>query len=222
MQIQIMYSGADAHHAQSIQNDIATASLRVENKMVILVLTPRATQDNDLKQDVQNAKNDNIIVPVILEQTTVPDYLRGFDTLDLSKKYNETKLINFINRADVTAERRTNNRRLLWVVGGIAMVMFVISLVSIGSGVVAFPVDEYATENAIRDAQVATIVAPQIEELRPRTTEDALNFEMTLEAVRNDDLIPFIEGTATAIPLQRSATEQARQTQIAATQSASD
>lgn len=224
MPTQIMFTDADAQSAQTIQADIASANLRLDHDLVIVVLSPEAVQDDALKQDVQTARqlSDATIIPIIISKTSVPDYLRGVDTLDLSKKYDKTKLVNFVKRVDLTADSRLSNRTLLYLVGGGALVMFLISVVSISAGVVAFPVDEYATENAIRDSQLSTIVAPQIEELRPRTTEDALNFATTLEAVRNEDLIPFIEGTATAIPEQFFATSEARQTQIFQTQTADD
>ena len=222
MQLQIIYHEQDAQIAQTIQQDMADTPVRLDHKIILVLLSPSAVQDSTIQSEIAQAQkgDNNLLVLVLLHRTIVPESLKDAEILDLTKKYDKSKLVTFIKRVDITRDRRTNNRRLLFVIGGFVLAMFIIGFVSISAGIVAFPVDEYATENAIRDEQVATIVAPQIEELRPRTTEDALNFQVTLDAVRNDDLLPFIEGTATAIPQQIEATNQARQTQAFATEAA--
>ncbi|MGB7337663.1 MAG: hypothetical protein WBC91_02140 [Phototrophicaceae bacterium] len=221
MQLQIIYHEQDADIAQKIQNDIAETSLRLDHPIVLVLLSPTAVLDSAIQAEIEQSKQkNNLLAPIMLHQTTVPDALKDAEILNLTKKYDKVKLITFIKRMDITRDQRKNNQRLLFVIGGLVLTMFVIGFASIAAGIVAFPVDEYATENAIRDQQVATLVAPDIEELRPRTTEDALNFQLTLDAVRNDDLLPFIEGTATAIPQQIEATNQARQTQAFGTEAA--
>lgn len=219
--LNITYSPSDAHTAEQIQADLSALNMRLDNPVLIALLTPDSIKDEAVIAAInQSKKEGHVIVPVILRQTILPDSLKAENVLDLSKKYDKKKLIQFVKQADIGKETHAKNRRYLYVVGGIVLLMFVISLVSISSGIVVFPVDEYATENALRDAQVNTIVAPQIEVLRPRTTEDALNFDMTLEAVDNDELLPFIIGTATAIPEQIQATSEARMTQAFATEMA--
>jgi hypothetical protein len=219
--LNITYAATDAHTAEQMQQDLSQAGLRLDNPMLIVLVTPDSIADASMQADIAQAKQaGNIIAPVILRQASLPDNLKGEISLDLSKKYDKNKLIAFVKRSDITKERVAKNRRLLFYVGGAALLMFVISIISIAKGIVAFPVDEYATENAIRDAQIATLVAPDIEMVRPRTTEDALNFESTLDAVQNEDLLPFIIGTATAIPEQFHATNEARMTQAFGTESA--
>lgn len=219
--LNITYSPSDAHTAEQIQADLSALNMRLDNPVLIALLTPDSIKDEAVIAAInQSKKEGHVIVPVILRQTILPDSLKAENVLDLSKKYDKKKLIQFVKQADIGKEIHAKNRLYFYVVGGIVLLMFVISLVSISSGIVVFPVDEYATENALRDAQVNTIVAPQIEVLRPRTTEDALNFDMTLEAVDNDELLPFIIGTATAIPEQIQATSEARMTQAFATEMA--
>ncbi len=219
--LNITYAQNDAHTAEQIQADLTNANLRLDNPVLLVLLTPESVKDESVLSAITQSKRDkHVIVPVMLRQTTMPDTLKSEKTLDLTKKYDKKKLIQFVKQADIGKDRQARNRLYFYVVGGIVLLMFIISLASISSGIVVFPVDEYATENAIRDAQVNTIVAPQIEIVRPRTTEDALNFDMTLEAIDNDELLPFIIGTATAIPEQIQATSEARMTQAFATEMA--
>lgn len=219
--LNITYAQNDAHTAEQIQADLTNANLRLDNPVLLVLLTPESVKDESVLSVITQSKRDkHVIVPVILRQTTLPDNLKSEKSLDLTKKYDKKKLIQFVKQADIGKDRQARNRLYFYVVGGIVLLMFIISLASISSGIVVFPVDEYATENAIRDAQVNTIVAPQIEVVRPRTTEDALNFDMTLEAIDNDELLPFIIGTATAIPEQIQATSEARMTQAFATEMA--
>ena len=221
MNIDISYSPADAHTAEQMQIDLSQAALRLENPMLLVLVTPDSVKDETVLSDIAKAQQaGKIIAPVILRQSNLPDSIQGEDALNLSKNYDKKKLVAFINRRDITKERSAKNRRLFLYVGGVAILMFVISIISISRGIVAFPVDEYATENAIRDAQIATLVAPDMEVLRPRTTEDALNFQSTLDAIENEDLLPFVIGTATAIPEQLLATNEARLTQVSGTESA--
>lgn len=219
--LNITYAQNDARTAKQIQADLTNANLRLDNPVLLVLLTPESVKDESVLSAITQSKRDkHVIVPVMLRQTTMPDNLKSEKSLDLTKKYDKKKLIQFVKQADIGKDRQARNRLYFYVVGGIVLLMFIISLASISSGIVVFPVDEYATENAIRDAQVNTIVAPQIEVVRPRTTEDALNFDMTLEAIDNDELLPFIIGTATAIPEQIQATSEARMTQAFATEMA--
>lgn len=219
--LNITYATADQKTAEQIQEDLSQARLRLENEMLIVLLTPDSVKDATVQSAIKQAQDSGtIIAPVMLEKTALPDGLKKERTLDFSKKYDKNKLFAFVRGIDVTKERISKNRRLLFVVGGASLLMFVISIVTISAGIVVFPADEYATENAIRDAQIATLVAPDIELLRPRTTADALNFQSTLDAVENEDLLPFIIGTATAIPQQLQATNESRLTQAYATEAA--
>lgn len=219
--LNITYAQTDAHTAEQIQADLSQANLRLDNSILIALLTPESVKDESVLSAIKQSKRDGqIIVPVILRQTTLPDSLQAEKSLDFTKSYDKKKLIQFVKQADISKERQAKNRLYFYVVGGIVLLMFTISLAAISSGIVVFPEDEYATENALRDAQINTIVAPQIEVLRPRTTEDALDFALTLEAVENEELLPFIIGTATAIPEQIQATSEARMTQAFATEMA--
>lgn len=219
--INITYSPSDAQIAEQMQNDLSAAGVRLDNDVLIVLVTSDALADDTVRHAISRAQDEgHVIVPVMLEKTALPDDMQPIRALYMTNGYRKQKLIPFLQQADVSAETRSSNRRLLFYVGAAALSMFIISLGAIGSGFVAFPEDEYATENAIREQQINTIVAPQLEELRPRTTQDALEFDSTLEAIGNEDLLPFVIGTATAIPESIQATNEARATSAFATDSA--
>ncbi|MEL7436534.1 MAG: hypothetical protein AAFN11_21515 [Chloroflexota bacterium] len=219
--INITYALNDAQTAEQIQQDLSVANIRLNHDMLIVLITPDSVEDESVQNAIASAKAEgHISVPLILRKAVLPASISQVPALKQLSGYRKQPLLQFIQQADLGEETRTGNRRLLLYVGAVALAMFIISLGAIGSGVVAFPEDEYATENAIREQQINTIVAPQIEGLRPRTTQDAENFQTTLEAVSNEDLLPFIIGTATAIPESIQATNEARATNAFATDTA--
>ena len=219
--INITYAPNDAHTAEQIQKDLSAANLRLDHDMLIVLVTPDSVSDDTVEHAIVTAQAEgHVIIPLILRKATLPASISQLPALKQLSGYRKQPLMQFIQQADLGEETRAGNRRLLLFVGAAALSMFIISLGAIGSGFVAFPEDEYATENAIREQQINTIVAPQIEGLRPRTTQDAENFQTTLEAVSNEDLLPFIIGTATAIPESIQATNDARATSASATDAA--
>jgi len=65
---------------------------------------------------------------------------------------------------------------------------------ALGGGVIAFPTQEYATI----DVEVTLTIQAYIDELLPRSTQDAVNFPSTLEAAPTR-LEPLLREAATAV-----------------------
>lgn len=218
--LNIGFTPKDEKLAQTMQNDLAAASLRLEHSILLVLLNQSALADDNLLKAIKTAENDKqIIAPVLLEKVALPENLKGLENLELSNGYDKNKLIAFVKSTDISQEVKNRNRRLLFYVGSAALLVFAISIASLVSGIVAAPNAEFATENALQDAQIETVVAPELEAARPRTTEDALAFPATVEAARRQ-LRPFLIGTATAIPLERQSTQEAMQTQAVQTSTA--
>lgn len=219
--IDIIYTLADEALAKTIHDDLLTSTLTADRKLTIALLSAAALDDPVMMRQVKELRMvQRAFAPVMIERIDLPDKLNQHLMLDLSAGYDKEQLLQFLHRVHEHPDQRRNNQRLFFAVGALVLLMFIISLFAISSGVVQFPVDEYATENAARDAQVQTLVAPNLEGLRPRNTQDALNFEITVTAMDNDKLMPFLVGTATAIPIQIHATNDARSTQIVGTEAA--
>jgi hypothetical protein len=75
-------------------------------------------------------------------------------------------------------------------------------------GYIGMPVDEFSTEAAIQEAMIETLTFPTLDPLMPRTTQDAENFPLTVEAA-NTRNAPLLMMTATALPGHLQATQAA-------------
>jgi hypothetical protein len=218
--LNISYTPKDEKTAEAMQKDLTAIGMRLEHSILLVLLNSEALADEALMQAIKKAQSEKqVIAPVLLQKVVLPENLKGLSSLDFSKGYDKDKLLAFVKAADISEDVKARNRRLLFYVGGAALLVFVISIASLMSGIVAAPNNEFATENALQDAQIEIVVAPELEMLRPRTTEDAIAFPATVEAARRQ-LQAYLVGTATAIPLERQATESARETQIVETSTA--
>jgi hypothetical protein len=169
-------------------------------------------------------KEGHRIALVMLRPTDLRDSLKDLPQLNLSSGYNLKRLTRFVLRADLEAQvRRANNRVLFYLVAAVVIV-FAGSIWALTSGVVAPPADEFATENALIDSQIETITFPTLDAFQPRTTQDALDFPATADALQedNEDIYPFLIGTATALPANQQATQNAIATSAVQTQAARD
>ena len=97
------------------------------------------------------------------------------------------------------ADIRRANRRALIVIASIAALMFGIAVVAMVNGFVAFPVAEYNEEATFQSLWIDGLIRETLEQVQPRTTEDALNFPATHEAAPTR-LYLYIRETATALP----------------------
>lgn len=220
--LQITYAPSDQAQAAQMQTDLSAASLQLEHRLLLVLVSSASNANTTVQQEIRRALADDDVrvVPVRLDAAPLPDALSDHDALDLSDGYDSGRLIRHVRRADLGDDIRRSNNRLLFYLLTAALLVFVISLGAIGSGQIRAPNDEFATENALRDATIRAITNPTVEYLLPRTTDEAQSFPATLQALDNDDLAPLLAGTATAIPRNQQATQTARETAAAATSTA--
>jgi hypothetical protein len=215
--LQITYTTQDTEIAKQMQADLSQSNLRLQQHMMLVLISPEAVADQSVLGSINKARKEQwMLAPIILRKADLPDTLHNLTLLDLQNGYDKKKVFQFVNQVDIGKERIGRNRRWLFYVSVVVLLVFAISIASLASGVVAPPNAEFATENALQNAQIDTVIAPELEALRPRTTEDAQNFPATVEAAHKN-LQPFIIGTATAIPRDRLATEMVRETVIVET-----
>lgn len=207
--LNITYAVNDTDLAERMQRDLAAADLRPEHPILIVLVSPEANADRTVIGAIQQSLSEgHLVVPVLVRQAPLPEPLQGYKALTMTGTYSASRLIQTIRRADLNPNRLRNNRRVLLALAVVVLVIFGISLASIGSGVIAFPEEEYATENARRNQQIETLVFPTIDAFLPRSTEDALAFPATVEAA-NTRNAPLLILTATAQHEQRQATDSA-------------
>ena len=207
--LQITYSPADAGIAGKMQQDLSRANFQPEQAVLIVLLSPNSVTDSEVLNAVEHAlSQDTLIVLVLLQKCTVPDMLRRYKHIDLTDGYDSQKFMYRVRRALVEHRTKWANRRLL--IGLLLIVIFVFSVAvwSISTGIIAFPKDEFATENALQQQMIETYTYPTLNPLMPRTTEDALAFPRTVEAA-NTRNAPLLRATASALPRDRQATQDA-------------
>lgn len=215
--LNITYALVDEATAQKMRTDLARSSLKLEKPLLVVLLSPESASDATIAEEIRRAQaaKHNIAV-VRLRPAEAPAALRGLPILDQTGGYQRRALLRFLDNVDLGANRVRNRQRLVWLAAAVILVIFGAALWGIASGAVVFPVDEYATENAIREQMVNDLVRPTLEAIQPRTTQDALNFVATLENAPRVDR-EFLEQTATALPQSLNATATAFEASAAQT-----
>lgn len=223
--LNITYAPSDASTAEKMQADLAEANLKLVNNILIVLMSPDALADEGVQNAIRSTRKEGQrVAMVMLQETKLPDSLQDLPTMNMTQKYDLKRLTRFVLRADLEAQvRRANNRVLFYLVAAVVLI-FAASIWALTTGLVAPPADEFATENALIDSQIETITFPTLDSFQPRTTQDAENFPATADALLedNEDIYPFLIGTATALPANANATQNTIATSAVQTQSARD
>ena len=218
--LNIAYAPADQALAERLRSDLLSSKLRLENRVLILLAAPESLNDESVMRAVKQAEKDGVRIAVIkVRPVNVPEGLGELPPLDMTQKYAIDRVVAFVNRVDLGLARIRRSQRLLFFIGAGAVIMFAAAIWGITSGNVRFPIEEYATEFAEELSQISTFVAPTLEFVAPRTTQDALNFAATVPAIPTRVRMFAVE-TATALPLSFAATQQAIETAAVATSAA--
>lgn len=220
MQLKITFAAGQDDLARRIQTDLAQSHLRLDHSYRVVLVTPALVNDATIMDEIAAARQSGMrIVPVIIENADFPAGPGDLPPVDMTGKYKRDALIAAIRRDDIGATVRGRNRRLFAWVGVVAVVIFAVGLVSIGSGTVRVPVNEFATENAVQQQMIATFQYPTLEGLMPRSTQEAQGFPATVEAASTRDFVGLVT-TATAQAAQIQATQQVIATAAAQTMTA--
>lgn len=196
--IRITYAGAQGELAEAIRDDIGT-DFDPAHPLLIVLVTRQAGDDPLVGAEIERAlRRGDGIAPLLLDDSPLPEALRDFRALDFKGGYNREALLGHLGRISRTgASIRRANRRALVVIGGIAVLMFVVAIIALSSGLVAFPVDEYNEEATLQAQWIDGLIGATLEYVQPRSTAEAENFAATFEAAPTR-LHFYIRGTATA------------------------
>ena len=196
--VEIIHNPADQALARRIQADLQAQP--ATNTTVILLSAP-AVADREVLQALERAVDSNRhIVPVITEQVRLPALIEHLAPVDFSQRYDYEALAARLEATPgelhmkvLTPAVRASNQRAAVIVAIGAVVMFLVALYGIGVVGIQAPADEYA---AVETEIIETRNA-YIDEALPRSTDDALNFEATVEGAA-PTLRPLLVATATA------------------------
>lgn len=209
--LNIAFHPTDQALAEKLQADLSRTYIRLEKPMLIVLLSQAALDSVEVSRSAQQALAEGSRVAIILTQAlaNLPSPYTGLPTFSAPDgRYEMKPLLAYLNRVDLGEARIARSRALLLLMLVAVAVMFVLALWGVGSGQVRFPSSEYATDDAIAFSQIQTLTFPTLDPLMPRSTEDALAFPATVQAASTRNR-PYLAETATALPRNLAATQEA-------------
>lgn len=199
--INITYSADQKALAEQIRDDLTRANFQPTHPILLVLVSQASNNDPSVQAEVQRAiQKGSPIIPILSEPVALSEALDAYKPLNFSGGYKWQSLMTRLSQTSMNRDDvKQANRRALIFVGGLAFIMFVVGIIGIMGGVVAFPVEEYNEEATFQAQWIDGLIGETLEYVKPRTTQDALNFDATLE-VAPTRLFFYIRGTATAIP----------------------
>jgi hypothetical protein len=204
--LNITYAPDDADIAERLKDDLAEANQKFDAYILVVLISHASVRDKSVLKAIDAAlANKHRVLPVRLDKTPVPKSIAQLEVVNLTGGYHIGKVLAGLRQVNKPDTHQRNRRFGLFLFGLVALV-FVIAMVSLATGFVAPPNDEFATEQALQNAQIEIFVFPTLDPLMPRTTADAEVFPLTVEAA-NSHNAPLLMMTATALPRNRQATQ---------------
>lgn len=207
--IEIIYSPADGELAGKIQADLAQRPLEID--AAVLLLSPQSVADDDVQTALARAIDANRrVVPVLVKATSLPALIEHLEPVDFTQQYAFDRLearLGAIPREMHmkvhTPKVQATNKRTALIVAFFAVVMFLVALYAVGVLGLQAPAEEFAgieteyiqTRNAIIDGVL------------PHTTEEATNFQATVDGAAST-MRPLLIATATAAAAANAAAGQ--------------
>lgn len=198
--IHITYSDDEKALAERIRDDLAH-SVPLSGPVLIVLVSRTSLADRHVQAEVDKSLAKGIrIIPIVTEELELPERFMDRRPLDISGGYDRERLLARLEQAAMRSQDlRRANRRAFALIGGIALLVFAVALVTINRGLIAFPVTEYNEEATFQSKWIGGLIGETLEAVQPRSTEDALNFPATHEAAPTR-LYLYIRETATALP----------------------
>lgn len=199
--INITYSADQKTLAERIRNDLTTAGFQPEQSVLLVLVSAESNNDPTVQDEIKRATQKGVaIIPILADDVTLPESLDVYKPLNFVSSYRWQSLMTRLSQTTMTSDDvKKANRRAFLVIGAIAFFMFMVGVITIMDGTVAFPVDEYNEEATFQAEWINGMIVETLEYVQPHTTQDANNFEATLEAAPTR-LYLYIRGTATAMP----------------------
>ncbi len=197
--IRITYSREQKPLAEAIRDDLAE-TYQIARPLLIVLVSTASNADPNVAAEIARARSEGAhILPILTENIALPAALAGRRPLNFSAGYDRARLLKRLAQTAMTPDDiRRANRRGLVLIGGLALLVFLIAVIAISGGAVAFPVAEYNEEATFQAQWVDGLIRETLEHVQPRSTEDALNFPATHEAAPTR-LYLYIRETATAM-----------------------
>jgi hypothetical protein len=198
----ITYHPSDSALVERIQADLAAQPPAERDQTAVFVLSPQATADPDVQRAlVEAVSRRRRVIPVLAQPVPLPALIEHLEPLDFSQQYEFERLAARLSAAPDVMQMKVRtpdviaaNRRMALIVLVFVLIMFVAALYGVGVLGIQAPAREYA---AVETEIIQTRDA-YIEAALPRSTEDALGFQATVDAAA-PTLRPLLAATATAV-----------------------
>jgi hypothetical protein len=174
---------------------------------MIVVLSPAGVGDVRVMRAIYDAVDrSQHILPVLAKPVVLPDVIANLQPLVMSEGLRTDALRERITALQsggltmqtLTPRKRMHNRNFGLLIGFIVVFMFVIGIVSIAVLGIRPPREEYNTLDTMVAATQHIYIAPEIAPFVPRSTDDALSFPATAQAMPTR-FRPYLIMTATAV-----------------------
>ncbi len=198
----ITFHPTDAALAERIRADLAIRALAGYPNTSVFIFSQHTAADTDVQRAlVEAVERHQRIIPVLAQRVPLPRLIEHLEPVDFSQSYDFQKLADQLTSVTrglqmkvLTPQTAVRNRQAGLVVAVAAIVMFLVGLYGVGVLGIQAPAEEYdAVETEIIETRNAYIDAAL-----PRSTEDAANFQATLEGAA-PTLRPLLSATATAL-----------------------
>lgn len=212
----VAYSANDAVLGQKLTADLKAAGYNIvtqvanESDALLVLVRPSAIKtDSTLNQMMLTAlDNGQHVLPITVDDQPLPRIIGNLQPLNFAgnsyplKELKERVAYLLSPQAPapltvLTPKVRARNRRIGLLIGIPTLIIFVAGVVLVGTGLIRPPSEEYILVETQRVETRNAIINPTLEAVLPRSTDDALNFAPTVQAMPTR-LRPFLEATATA------------------------
>ncbi len=192
-----IYHPSDQQLAQRLQADLTEPA----SAAVVVIVSAQAARDAALLAQIDQALDQNRqVIPVLAEKVALPKPIEHLDPVDFSAQYALAELQDRLQDAPgefhmkvLTRATAASNRRAGAVMGVVVLMMFVAGLYLVGVLGVQAPAREYAYV----ETEIILTRNYFVDQALPHSTEDAQNFQATVDAAR-PTLRPILIATATA------------------------
>lgn len=198
----ITFHPSDAALAERIRADLAVRVLAGHDNTAIFVFSQHTAADADVQRALAEAvERHQRIIPVLAQRVPLPRLIEHLQPVDFSQNYDFQLLADQLTGVTrglqmkvLTPQAAARNRQVGLVVAAAALLMFLAGLYGVGVLGIQAPAEEY---NAVETEIIETRNA-YIDAALPRSTEDAANFQATLDSAA-PTLRPLLAATATAL-----------------------
>ncbi|MBZ0303196.1 MAG: toll/interleukin-1 receptor domain-containing protein [Anaerolineae bacterium] len=198
--VTIIYHPTDSELAGRIQSDLT--QLAGDDQAVIVLISPQVTADAEVQAAIVSAiEQHQRVVPVLVKAAPLPRLIEHLGVVDFTKSYDFEQLAAVLANTPAPLQMKVRtpqtiaaNRRTALIVAVFAVLMFLAALYAVGVLGLQAPAAEFAGV----ETEVVMTRNAYIDAALPHSTEDAANFQPTLDAAATA-LRPFLVATATAI-----------------------